>query len=62
MKANVYFINFKASSKESMPQKIERLINTCGIKDIIKKKDMTAIKLHFGEKGNTAFIFGLLLT
>jgi len=28
----------------------------CGLSTIIAERDLTAVKLHFGEKGNTAFI------
>ncbi|MDI6688273.1 MAG: DUF362 domain-containing protein [Desulfobacterales bacterium] len=56
MKSKVYFIDFRATYKENMPQKITRLLKTAGISKIIKKRDLVAVKLHFGESGNTAFI------
>ncbi len=56
MTADVFFIDLKATSKENLPQKLSRLIKTAGIKDILKENDLTAIKIHFGEKGNTAYI------
>lgn len=56
MTSTVYFMDFKATSKENLPGKLSRLIETAGLKDILKKNDLTAVKLHFGEQGNTAFI------
>lgn len=56
MPATVYFMDFSATSRENLPAKLGRLIETAGIKDCFKKKDLVAVKLHFGEQGNTAFI------
>ncbi|MBC8198854.1 MAG: DUF362 domain-containing protein [Desulfobacteraceae bacterium] len=56
MKSKVYFIDLRAGYKENLPQKIARLLKTAGILKIIKKRDLVAVKLHFGESGNTAFI------
>lgn len=56
MKSKVYFIDLRTSYQENMPQKIARLLKTAGISKIIKKRDLVAVKLHFGELGNTAFI------
>ena len=56
MTAQVYFIDFKATSRENLPAKLTRLMETAGINDILKKDDLVGIKLHFGEKGNLAFI------
>ncbi|MFH2218265.1 MAG: DUF362 domain-containing protein [Pseudomonadota bacterium] len=56
MKSNVYFIDLRASLKENFVAKLGRLIDTAGLSDVVKKRDLVAVKLHFGEKGNTAFI------
>jgi len=56
MGAEVFFMDFEATSKENIPQKLSRLIKKTGIKHILKKNDLTAVKLHFGEQGNTAYI------
>ncbi|MCG2753995.1 MAG: DUF362 domain-containing protein [Desulfobacteraceae bacterium] len=56
MKSKVYFIDLRADYKENLLQKIARLLKTAGISKIIKKRDLVAVKLHFGESGNTAFI------
>ncbi|MBU1196643.1 MAG: DUF362 domain-containing protein [Proteobacteria bacterium] len=56
MTADVFFMDLKTTSKENLPQKLSRLIKKAGIKTVLKEKDLTAVKIHFGEKGNTAFI------
>ncbi len=57
-KSEVYFCDMRASSKENLLDKLERLMQKAGFDDILQKnkKALVAIKLHFGEKGNTAFI------
>ncbi len=56
MKSKVYLIDLRASFKENLLQKIGRLVETAGISTKIKAKDLVAVKIHFGESGNTAFI------
>lgn len=56
MKSNVYFIDLRATPKENLVAKIARLMNTAGLSEKIKERDLVAVKLHFGELGNTAFI------
>ncbi|MFA5858982.1 MAG: DUF362 domain-containing protein [Elusimicrobiota bacterium] len=47
---NVYFI------KISELEKIGELINTAGIADTIHEGDLTALKVHFGEKNNKGYL------
>lgn len=61
MKSNVYFIDLRATHKENFVAKLERLIDTAGLAKTIKKRDLVAVKLHFGELGNTAFIRPVLI-
>jgi uncharacterized protein len=56
MTSSVYFMDLRASVKENLVNKLARLIHTAGLSDTVKKRDLVAVKLHFGEKGNTAFI------
>ncbi len=56
MKSNVFFIDLRATIKESFISKIGRLIETAGLSETVGENDLTAVKLHFGELGNTAFI------
>ncbi|MDO4284639.1 MAG: DUF362 domain-containing protein [Eubacteriales bacterium] len=55
-KAKVYFTNMATSFDENLPQKLERLIKTAGIGQIDFKNKFAAIKIHFGEPGNLAFL------
>ncbi|MFZ5571957.1 MAG: DUF362 domain-containing protein [Thermodesulfobacteriota bacterium] len=54
--SSVYFIDLKATPKENLLTKIGKLLETAGLKDTFHKRDLVAVKLHFGELGNTAFI------
>ena len=56
MPSPVYFMDLRATPKENLLQKLVRLAETAGLSQVVKKRDLVAIKLHFGEKGNTAFI------
>lgn len=48
-------------SIQSISKKLSALIEKSGILKFIKKDDFTAIKLHFGDKGNTGHIHSELI-
>ena len=52
----VYFTNFRARPGTSVLQKLEKLIRAAGIGNIDMEKKMVAIKIHFGEPGNLAYL------
>ncbi len=56
MSAKVYYSSMKCKYTDSPLNKIKKLINKCGVTDLYLKNELVAIKLHFGELGNTAFI------
>ena len=56
MPAKVYYTNLRADSKAGLLDKMERLFKAAGLKRVIDKGDLVAIKLHFGELGNLAYI------
>ena len=56
MASTVYHIDLRATFQESLPEKLARLMHTAGLGEILKERALTAVKIHFGEKGNTAFI------
>ena len=57
MKSAVYFAGLRAhSDQESVTVKIQRLFDHAGFSDVISQSDRTAVKLHFGERGNDGFI------
>ena len=55
-KAKVYFTNMHTTYDENLTQKLARLITTAGIGDIDFEKKYVAVKMHFGEPGNLAFL------
>lgn len=55
-KSKVYFTTFKATGNENLLQKLNRLIKTAGMGQIDFDDKFTAIKIHFGELGNLAFL------
>lgn len=56
MQSTVYFIDFRANSRENFIEKLGRLVETSGLSEIVAARDLVAVKLHFGERGNSAFI------
>ncbi len=54
--SKVYFTDFRADYRENLLQKLRRLCLTAGIDQIDFDKKFVAIKLHFGEYGNLAFL------
>jgi uncharacterized Fe-S center protein len=56
MRGKVYFIDLRATHKENFSAKLVRLVETAGLKEAVAERDLVALKLHFGELGNTAFI------
>ena len=55
-KAKVYFTDFRARPGYNLLQKLERLIKTAGIQNIDFENKYVAIKIHFGEPGNLAYL------
>lgn len=57
MSSKVYFVNLRARSpRENKISKIRKLYEAAGFDDFVEKNDLTAIKLHFGERGNDSYI------
>ena len=56
MKSQVFFADLQTTFSNNLPTKINNLLLRTDIKSIITKLDLVAVKMHFGEKGNTAFI------
>lgn len=55
-KSDVYFTTFKATGSENLLQKLHRLMKTAGFEQIDFTDKYAAIKIHFGEYGNLAFL------
>ena len=56
MASKVYFADLRTDVHENLQQKLTRLMKTAGMGDIDFQDKFVAIKLHFGEPGNLAFL------
>lgn len=56
MPSKVYFWNQRASMKSPFAKRITKLLRATGAAEQIHDGDLTAVKLHFGEEGATAFL------
>ena len=56
MTSNVYFMDLRATYKDNLLIKLGRLMESAGLSRVVKERDLVAVKLHFGELGNTAFV------
>ena len=54
--AEVFFTDFRATGGISMPEKLKKLMRTAGIDKLDLEGKFVAIKIHFGEPGNLAFL------
>lgn len=56
MASKVYFTDLRAGTSGNLLQKLERLAKKAGIEQIDFKDKFVALKIHFGEYGNMAYI------
>ena len=62
MESTVYFASIRSrSDKDSKVNKIRRLFDAAGFSEVTGKGDLTAIKLHFGERGNDSYVSPVLV-
>lgn len=55
-KSKVYFTNLRTNPRNSLPKKMETLVKAAGMGSIDFKDKFVAIKIHFGEMGNMAYL------
>lgn len=55
-KSKVYFTDFRALPGTSLQKKLEKLMKKAGIENINFENKFVAIKIHFGEPGNLAYL------
>ena len=55
-KSKVFFTNLHTTPSSNLLDKMERLIKRAGIESIDFKDQFVAIKIHFGEPGNLAYL------
>jgi uncharacterized Fe-S center protein len=61
MKSPVYFIDLRATYRKNFTDKLALLLDRSGLRDTVAPRDLVAVKIHFGETGNTAFIRPVLV-
>ena len=61
MKCPVYFSDLKVESGKTLLDKLDILLDRADLGGKIREKDLVAVKLHFGEKGNTAYVRPIFL-
>ena len=54
--SKVYFTNLRTTPNSNLLDKMERLVKKAGIAGIDFNRQFVAIKIHFGEPGNLAYI------
>lgn len=54
--ARVYFAPMRSQKKRSMVTRAGDLLMRAGLAEAIAEDDLVAVKLHFGEQGNTGFV------
>ncbi|MCX8022053.1 MAG: DUF362 domain-containing protein [Syntrophorhabdaceae bacterium] len=59
--SKVYYTDMRTTPKRNLLNKIEDLINRLKIDKRFKKDELIAIKVHFGEKGNTSYLRPIFL-
>lgn len=52
----VFFTDMSAKSRRNLLDKTRELFQKAGFGDFIEKGDIVAVKVHFGESGNIAFL------
>ncbi|MFA5802966.1 MAG: DUF362 domain-containing protein [Thermoleophilia bacterium] len=56
MAAEVFFAGMKSALGSGMLDKTGLLFDKAGFAEFINERDLVALKIHFGERGNTAFL------
>lgn len=54
--SKVYYTNLRTTPNSNLLDKLERLVRTAGIATLPLKDNFVALKIHFGEAGNLAYI------
>ncbi len=56
MPATVHFADLRSTNREDLLAKLDRLLAAVGLADKVGKGHLVALKVHFGERGNTAYV------
>ena len=52
----VFFSDMRAGHKENLFDKLAKLLTLAGLGQTVAEGDLTAVKIHFGEKGNHTYL------
>jgi len=55
-KSVVWFAPVRSTKKLSLVKRVGGLLKNAGLQEAVAEGDLVAIKLHFGEEGNTGFV------
>jgi len=61
MASQVFFAPVRSVKKQSMITRVGSLLDRAGLGDAVAADDLVAVKLHFGEAGNTGFVHPVFL-
>lgn len=61
MTAEVFFADARERRK-SLPERVKQLFSRASFIDLIEEDDLVAVKVHFGERGNTAYVSPVLVS
>lgn len=61
MSVKVFFMDLRTKPKQNLFYKLGKLLDAAGLSETFDERDLVAVKLHFGEFGNTAFIRPIFL-
>jgi uncharacterized Fe-S center protein len=54
--SKVYFVDIKGRDQQSLADALDDLLARLPLSGVVAKDDLAAVKMHFGEQGNTAFV------
>ncbi len=54
--SKVFFSDMRTGHKENLFDKIAKLLALAGLSQVVAEGDLTAVKIHFGEKGNHTYL------
>ena len=54
--ATVWFVPVRTERKRSLIERVGTALKRAGLEEVIAPGDKVAVKVHFGEKGNTGFV------
>ncbi len=60
--SEVYYINLRVKGRKGIPDKLKTLLKKSGMGKYINPGDLVAVKIHFGERGNIAYIHPVLVS